>query len=87
MKVIDQVNCKDYPCADVRCECCLIPDVELEPKKVSVIMISESAPVNPNDYYYAGKSEFLHREKQAQDDIRRYCRSHGIYSMILSIME
>lgn len=61
MKVIDQVNCKDYLCADVRYECCMIPEVELEPEKVSVIMISESAPTDSNDYYYAGENALFAR--------------------------
>ena len=53
MKVSEQVNCKDYRCADVRHECCLISGVELNPENVSIIMISESAPIDPKDYYYS----------------------------------
>lgn len=54
LKIDEQVTCKDYPCSDVRSECCLIPEVELEPENVSIIMLSESAPIDPQDYYYAG---------------------------------
>ena len=61
MKVIDQVNCKDYPCSDVNYESYIIPEVELEPEKVSIIMISESAPVDPNDYYYSGDDALFAR--------------------------
>lgn len=61
MKVSKQINCKDYPCTDVRHECCLIPEVDLEPENISVIMISESAPVAPEDYYYAGDDALFTR--------------------------
>jgi uracil-DNA glycosylase len=61
MKVIDQVNCKDFSCTDVRYECCMIPEVELEPEKVSVIMISESASTDPKDYYYSGDNALFAR--------------------------
>ena len=61
MKVIDQVNCKDYPCADVKYECCIIPEVELEPGKVSIIMISESAPTDPKDHYYSSENALFVR--------------------------
>ena len=54
MKVSEKVNCKDYPCTDVRHECYMVPDVELKPEDISIIMISEAAPVDSADYYYAG---------------------------------
>jgi uracil-DNA glycosylase len=39
----------------------MIPEVEIKPEKVSVIMISESAPIDPNDYYYAGENALFAR--------------------------
>jgi uracil-DNA glycosylase len=37
----------------VRHECCVVPDADVEPQKVSIVLISESAPANPADFYYA----------------------------------
>ncbi len=54
MKVSDNVRCEEFPCDDVRHDCYLVPDIEVEPEKVCLMMISEAAPANPGDYYYAG---------------------------------
>ena len=54
MQVSRNVSCEGFPCADVKHECYIIPDVGLDPDKISVVMISEAAPENPADYYYSG---------------------------------
>ena len=54
MQVSKCVECRDFPCADVKHECYLVPDVEIQPKDVSIVLISEAAPPDPTDYYYAG---------------------------------
>jgi uracil-DNA glycosylase len=54
MRVEECVGCKGFPCADVRHECYVIPDIDLKPDAVSIVMISEAAPANRGDYYYAG---------------------------------
>jgi uracil-DNA glycosylase len=53
MRVSELIGCKEFPCVDVRRESYVIPNVELAPDKVHLLMISEAAPVNPTDYYYA----------------------------------
>jgi uracil-DNA glycosylase len=53
MKVTDSVGCARYPCIDVRHECYLVPDIEVDPETISMVMISEAAPADPSDYYYA----------------------------------
>jgi len=50
------VQCKDFPCADVRRESYLIPAIDIDPAKVSTLLVSEAAPENPADYYYAGEN-------------------------------
>lgn len=47
------VGCKTFPCTDVRHECYIVPDIDVSPDKISVILISEAAPADPADYYYA----------------------------------
>ncbi|MFC1920968.1 uracil-DNA glycosylase family protein [Chloroflexota bacterium] len=54
MKVNDNIACQKYPCDDVKHECYKIPDIDLKPENVSIAMISEAAPAELKDYYYAG---------------------------------
>jgi uracil-DNA glycosylase len=50
-------------------ECYLVPDVELDPAAVSVVMIWEAAPADGSDYYYAnGDPLFLQTTLQAFND-------------------
>ena len=53
MRVSDCVGCKDFPCTDVRHDCYAVPGVEVDPNQISVMLISEAAPADPADYYYA----------------------------------
>lgn len=54
MKPNATVKCIDFPCTDTSRLSYLVPGVEVDPAKVSILLISEAAPVNPADYYYAG---------------------------------
>jgi uracil-DNA glycosylase len=54
MQVNRCLGCKDFPCEDVRHECYIVPDIDVAPESVSIVMISEAAPANSDDYYYAG---------------------------------
>ena len=54
MYIPDQINCVKFPCKDVHHAGYLIPDVSIDPQQVSMLMISESAPQDSRDYYYAG---------------------------------
>jgi uracil-DNA glycosylase len=53
MKTCDYVGCKNFPCADVNHSSYIIPGIEIEVKTISLVLISESAPEKPSDYYYA----------------------------------
>lgn len=54
MKVNSVTQCADFPCLDTRRASYIIPDVNVDPAKVSILLISEAAPENLADYYYAG---------------------------------
>ena len=70
MQVSKYVGCQGFPCTDVKHECYVIPDIEVNPDKVSMVMISEAAPANPGDYYYAGgDSLFEQTTVQAFKDV------------------
>ena len=69
MRVSACVGCAKFPCTDVRHECCVVPKVDVKPHDVSIILISEAAPANPDDYYYArGKPLFQQTTVQAFND-------------------
>jgi uracil-DNA glycosylase len=42
-----------FPCEDVEHGGYLVPDIDLDPLAFSIVMISEAAPHDPQDYYYA----------------------------------
>ncbi len=69
MQVNKCVGCTKFPCADVEHDCYVIPNIDVKPREVSIIMISEAAPANPGDYYYAkGDSLFQQTTVQAFND-------------------
>jgi len=53
MRVSSLLGCKQFPCADVRREGYIIPGIDLKPEDVSIILISEAAPADSGDCYYA----------------------------------
>jgi len=56
MKPNELVICKEFPCEDVNHGACIVPGIDVEPDEISLVVISEAAPVTANDYYYAGES-------------------------------
>jgi uracil-DNA glycosylase len=53
----------------VRQECCIVPDVDIVPDDVAIVLISEAAPADLADYYYAGgESLFEQTTVQAFQD-------------------
>jgi uracil-DNA glycosylase len=54
MKPASTVQCKDFPCLDIQQQSHFIPDIIIDPKRVSILLISEAPPANRTDYYYAG---------------------------------
>jgi uracil-DNA glycosylase len=63
------VGCKDFPCVGVNHAGYVVPDIDLEPDGVSIVMISEAAPADAGDYYYAGaESLFEQTTVQAFND-------------------
>ncbi len=54
MRTNQHINCPGFPCGDVKHDRFVVPGIEVDPVRVSIVMISEAAPENPADYYYAG---------------------------------
>jgi uracil-DNA glycosylase len=53
VKTNEKIECTDFPCTDVRHECYVIPDIDINPGDFRIILISEAAPADAADYYYA----------------------------------
>jgi uracil-DNA glycosylase len=53
MQPSDCVGCKSFPCSDVNHQSYVIPNVELTPEAVRIVLISEAAPADLANYYYA----------------------------------
>lgn len=69
MRVNQCIGCKDFPCTDVRHDCYVVPDIEVQPDQVKIVLISEAAPADPADYYYAaGNPLFQQTTVQAFHD-------------------
>ncbi len=69
MQTSKRVTCEGFPCADVRHECYVVPTIDVKPEAISIIMISEAAPADPGDYYYAGGDALFEKTTvQAFDD-------------------
>jgi uracil-DNA glycosylase len=68
--IINQlISCKTFPCLDVDHAAYQVPAIDLQPERVSIVLISEAAPANPEDYYYAsGDPLFQQTTVQAFQD-------------------
>ncbi len=53
MRVGKCVGCERFPCTDVNHGRYIIPDINVKPNDISLVMISEAAPPNLDDYFYA----------------------------------
>jgi len=58
-------GCGIFPCEDIRKDSYSIPEVDLLPETIRVVMISEAAPVDPNDNYYC-KGDPLFKQTTVQ---------------------
>jgi hypothetical protein len=63
------IECKGFPCTGGKHKRYIVPEVEIKPQKVSIVLVSEAAPPDPEDYYYAGgDSLFQQTTVQAFND-------------------
>jgi uracil-DNA glycosylase len=56
MKMNQCVQCQSFPCADVDHAGYIVPDIDIDPARISIVLISEAAPADRSDYYYAGSN-------------------------------
>jgi len=66
MRISDHIQCIDFPCVEANQESYLVPDLELDPASIRLMLISETAPTDPLDYYYtSGDAMFARTTLQA----------------------
>lgn len=53
MRISNHIACNDFPCHDVKKECYLVPDIDIDPAKTKILMISEAPPQDSGDSFYA----------------------------------
>jgi len=53
MRISEEIGCQSFPCPGIDHRKYIVPNIEIRPEKVSIIMISEAAPPEPADYFYA----------------------------------
>ena len=69
MRTSETIACVGFPCSGVNHEAYVVPDVDLDPAHVSIVLISEAAPPDPADHYYApGEPLFKQTTVQAFRD-------------------
>jgi uracil-DNA glycosylase len=54
MRISECVDCRGFPCHDVRHDVYVVPGIDIDPDAVKIVLISEAAPPALSDYYYAG---------------------------------
>ncbi len=66
MIVSKSIKCNDFPCRDLDKNGYIIPDIEIDPHKIKVILITEAPPLEKADYFYEqGKPFYLQTALQA----------------------
>ena len=69
MKLSKKIICNDFPCGKRARASFLAPSITIDPKRISMVMVSECAPTDPDDYYYAaGQPLFAQTTLQAFRD-------------------
>jgi hypothetical protein len=61
MKPDQVVQCRNFPCTDIRRSSYHVPGLEIDPLKVAILLISESSPQDPADDYFAGPQALFAR--------------------------
>jgi hypothetical protein len=52
MRITEYIQCIDFPCEEARQESYLVPEIEVDPDAVRLMLISETAPTDPRNAYY-----------------------------------
>ena len=53
MMINQAIGCADFPCSDVKHDRYILPAIDIDPGQIKAALISEAAPPEAIDYYYA----------------------------------
>lgn len=82
MRPCRTLKCSDFPCSDVNKDRHMIPDVEVDPDRVRVIMVSEAPPERANDYFYADGEPFY-----LQTTLHAFCDAGSNVSSMRDVLD
>ncbi|MCJ7606176.1 MAG: uracil-DNA glycosylase [Dehalococcoidales bacterium] len=69
MRVGDILHCNDLPCSDADTRSYAVPDADMDPAAIRILMITEAPPNDTADYFYApGNPFYLQTVMQAFRD-------------------
>ncbi|HOT84191.1 MAG TPA: uracil-DNA glycosylase family protein [Methanofastidiosum sp.] len=69
MKLSEKISCKTFPCKGIEKNSYQIPNLDIDPNKIKIVMISEVSPLDPKDYFYSlGNPFYMETTKQAFND-------------------
>jgi uracil-DNA glycosylase len=61
MNIARRIRCETFPCGDVDHSGFVVPSISPEPPAVAIVLISEAAPPDRRDYYYAAGDPLFER--------------------------
>jgi uracil-DNA glycosylase len=79
------IGCDQFPCSDVNHAGYQVPNIDLDPQTVRIVLISEAAPPDKGDYYYAaGNPLFAQTTVQAFQDAASIAASEAFIDALVS---
>jgi uracil-DNA glycosylase len=76
------MDCHEFPCVDVAHDRFVVPGIDIDPSAVSIILISEAAPTDPKDFYYAPGSPLFE-----ETTVKAFCDAGAEVSSISDILD
>ena len=61
MHIPDYVQCIEFPCEQAHHVSYQVPDLDVDPETMRLVLVSETAPIDPQDGYYAGAEALFAR--------------------------
>ncbi|NPV50004.1 MAG: uracil-DNA glycosylase [Candidatus Methanofastidiosum sp.] len=69
MKPSDKISCLTFPCKDIEKNAFQIPNLDIDPEKIKIVLISEVPPMDSKDYFYSlGTPFYMETTKEAFRD-------------------
>jgi uracil-DNA glycosylase len=82
VRVDECVRCQDFPCADVEHSAYAVPEIELDVRSVSLLMVSEAAPRTRSDWFYSPGEPLF-----AQTTLQAFCDAGAQVSSMDELLE